>query len=541
MAKFNKTLKEKLQALPVVKQLVAAMSIPTPNTTNLQGHEAYALDKQLRLLAMLNTLKLEPQFYRTESEAMNDLLAVVDECAKEDAYFVAQAIVYSRCVRPEGMRSINQLAAVRLANYAGGQAWAKRFYSLWNKRQATGGCIYRADDMAEMVAAYKAINGYSISNAMKKGFREALEQMDTYTLLKYKKVLIDVINLVHPNPNRSTAMVAYNGVPISTLTAIMQGYSVSAETWEVAQSEAGQVVAQAVKEGKLTKEAAADLLQEAKSENWEQLLADGKLNILAALRNLRNILLNKPSKDTIDSVCRLLSDGNAVLKGKIMPYQLDLANEVMTSEFSDANARRISKALLEGYVKALPNLAELLKGKNLVIVDFSGSMTTPIVDANRKTRYQSTCANKAALIAATICQATNADLIRFGSTAEWVRYSPNADVFSLAKTMQKDMGATSLAAAWQLASQSRRVYDRVFILSDNECNRGSSYEAYKGYVEKVGDPYVYSVNLAAYGTTQLAGNKVRYYYGYGYGMFSDIATHEFNPAAHFEQVKQVKI
>jgi hypothetical protein len=149
--------------------------------------------------------------------------------------------------------------------------------------------------------------------------------------------------------------------------------------------------------------------------------------------------------------------------------------------------------------------------------------------------------DKAALITATIAKATNADIIRFGSDAEYVNWNANADIFALSKGMKRDMGSTNLSAAWRLAQASGKKYDRVFILSDNECNRGSSYSSYMNYVKAVGSPYVYSVDMAAYGTTQLAGDKVRYYYGYGYSMFDDIAKSEFNPNYHLEKVKKIVI
>jgi hypothetical protein len=149
--------------------------------------------------------------------------------------------------------------------------------------------------------------------------------------------------------------------------------------------------------------------------------------------------------------------------------------------------------------------------------------------------------DKAALIGATIAKATNADVIRFGDNAEYVNWNANSDVFSIATAMKKDMGCTNLGRAWQLAQASGKKYDRVFILSDNECNRGSSYSSYMNYVKAVGSPYVYSVDMAAYGTAQLAGDKVRYYYGYGYSMFDDIAKSEFNPNYHLDKVKKIVI
>lgn len=541
MAKFrNQNLRDSLATMQPSPKLVEATKIPKPSVKNRQGHAAYSLDSWLRLLTMLNTLKLESQFYRSETETMKELKTLVDECAKQDPYLVAQCIVYSRCVG-EGMRSVNHLAASYLAPHCGGLDWAKRFYSLWNKKTQSGGTVFRPDDMAEIIACFSAMNKTKATNSMKKGFAAAIEQMDSYAILKYKNALIDVINLVHPNPKNSSAMVEHNGEKVNVIDAVMKGLPVSADTWEVAQSDAGQEVAKAVKEGKIDEAQAKEILKEAKAENWGALLTEGKLGILAALRNIRN-MMNTVSKDkTFDTLCSLLSDGDAIRKGKIMPYQIDLANEVINTEFSSAESRKISQALLKGYEAAVPNLAEMLPGRNLVIVDFSGSMSTQISDPVRKTRYSSSCMDKAALIAATIAKATNADIIRFGSDAEYANWNANSDVFSIAKNMKRDMGSTNLGAAWREAQASGKKYDRVFILSDNECNRGSSYSSYMNYVKAVGSPYVYSVDMAAYGTTQIAGDKVRYYYGYGYAMFDDIAKSEFNPNYHLEKVKKIVI
>lgn len=541
MTKFrNQKLKDSLATMQPNPKSVEAMKIPKPTAKNRQGHAAYSLDSWLRLLTMLNTLKLENQFYRSETETMKELKTLVDECAKQDPYLVAQCIVYSRCVG-EGMRSVNHLAASYLAPHCSGLDWAKRFYSLWNKKTQSGGTVFRPDDMAEIIACFSAMNKTKATNSMKKGFAAAIEKMDSYAILKYKSALIDVINLVHPNPKNSSAMVDHNGEKVNVIDAVIKGLPVSADTWEVAQSDAGQEVAKAVKEGKIDEAQAKEILKEAKAENWDALLTEGKLGILAALRNIRNMMKTVTKGKTLDTLCTLLSDGEAIRKGKIMPYQIDMANEVINAEFSSAESRKISAALLKGYESAVPNLAEMLPGRNLVIVDFSGSMSTRILDPNRKSSYSSSCMDKASLIAATIAKATNADIIRFGDKAEYVSWNMNGDVFSIASGMKKNMGCTNLAAAWKLAEASGKKYDRVFILSDNECNRGNSYSSYMNYVKSVGSPYVYSVDLAAYGTAQLAGDKVRYYYGYGYSMFDDIAKSEFNPNYHLDKVKKIVI
>ena len=563
MSKTNSKLAAVIGTKQPKTNLVNANKIPKPDTTNQQGLPAYSQDKWLTLLTMLNTLKLEPQYYRSVTNTLKELQTLIDQCAKEDLYLTCQCIVYSRCLG-EGMRTISHASSVFIAPYISGQEYSKRFYGLWNKKEQKGGVIFRPDDMAEILQGYIALNGQikqtvtlvngvpqssetstsgpKLSNAMKKGFKSVLESLDSYSLLKYKSKLIDIINLVHPSPRLSTAKIEYNGEQVSTIDAIMKGYNVSANTWEVNQGEAGQIVAKAVKEGKLDDQEAKQVLTQAKADNWKELLDTNKLGILAALRNLRNILINNPSQDTINKLCDLVSNPTLIREGKIFPYQLDVANEIMLSEFSTSYSRQISQALAKGYELAIPNLKELLPGNNVIFLDQSGSMTWEIKLPGQKHSSRTSCISKAALIAATIAKATNADIICFGSTARYVQYNPNLDVFSLAKQLSSsNMGGTDLSTAWKLAQQSNRKYTRTFILSDNEVNRGSTYNSYMSYVKNVGHPYVYSVDLAGYGTNAIAGDKVRYYYGYGFAMFDDIAKSEFNAQYHLDKVRKVVI
>lgn len=548
MKERNGQLKSSLGAMAPKERVVASASIPTENAKNRQGYAAYSLDDELRLLSMLNTLKLEPQFYRSENQTMRELRDLIERLALKDPYFVAQAIVYSRCVG-EGMRSINHLAAALLAPFIAGEEYAKRFYGLWNKKEQRGGCIYRVDDMSEIKDVYAALNKSTLSNSMKKGFAKVLESIDTYQMAKYKGTVIDIANLVHPKSALSEAMITTsNGEKVKTLDALMKGLSVSADTWEVAQSEAGQEVAKAVKEGKLSAEKAKEVLAEAKNDNWEALLMEGKLGILAALRNIRN-MLKSPRPNVIKALCALVSNAELIRAGKIMPYQIDYAYEVVKAEFGyTAEGRTVMQALLKGYEYAVPNLKLALPGRTCVMVDCSGSMHAGVSYNGQRTNIQTTASEKAGLIAATIAKATNADVVRFGSSADFYSYDPNTPVFTLGRQIgQANMGGTSIPAAFDLIRRSKRAYDRIILLSDNECNTRSYWSgdwvsgAYKNYVHDVANPYVYAVDLAAYGTAPVAGNKVNYYFGYGFAMFEDIASKEFNPAQHIEKVRKIVI
>lgn len=537
----NAQLKQTLHNMPSVERVRESHNVPKPNAKNRCGHEAYKLEDELRLISMLNTLKLEPQFYRSENETIRELRDLIERIALKDPYFVAQCIVYSRCVG-EGMRTINHLAAALLAPFVAGKEYAKRFYGKWDKKAQKGGCIFRADDMNEIKCAFEALNKTVLTNSMKKGFANVIESLDTYSIFKYKRQIIDIANLVHPVVKNAKATVEFDGKEYKAIDALMKGLNISADTWEVAQVTAGQEVAKAVKEGKLSEAKAKEILSEAKNDNWEGLLKDGKLGILAAVRNLRN-MLKSPRPEVINMLAELVSDGEKIRKGKVMPYQLDQAAEVILTEFNEIEARTLLSALENGLEKAVPNLAEALPGRNLVIVDCSGSMYARMRDTNTGKLTSSTCCKKAGLIAAMIAKSTNADIIQFGSNAKWFEYNPNNSLFTLANAISnRDMGGTYLASAFDLITRENKSYDRIFILSDNECNCGNQAKAYTNYIRKVSSPYIYSVDLASYGTTPLKNSgKVNYYYGYGYNMFTDIASKEFNPSMHIDKIRKIEI
>jgi polyhydroxyalkanoate synthesis regulator phasin len=536
----NSQLKSALGAMAPVERIIEAKNVPVEDTVNKQGYKAYSVDDELRLIAMLNTIKLEPQFYRSENDTMRELRDLIERIGLKDPYFVCQAIKYSRCMR-DGMRSINHLAAALVSPFISGKDYAKRFYGPYNKKTQEGGCIFRPDDMTEIKEVYNALNEGTLSNAMKKGFAKAIEALDTYQLGKYRTSVIDISNLVHPKSALSKAVITVNGEKMKALDAIMKGITVSADTWEVANSEAGQMVAKAVKEGKLDKEEAKAVLAKAKNDNWEALLKEKKLGILAALRNIRNMMTD-PRPEVINSLCELLSNPEAIKNGMIQPYQMDIAYEIINDEFYGSPYRKqVQEALIKGFELAIPNLKKALPGKTLVMVDCSGSMTWQCY--NGRSRMRSSAADKAGLLAAAIVKATDADVIQFGTSASYMSCDKSLDVFKLGKKISTaHMGGTSIAAAFECARRAKKKYDRIILLSDNEANLGCTRRAYQNYIHDVCSPYIYAVDLAAYGTAPLKNNdKVNYYFGYGYKLFDDIASSEFNPNMHIDAVRKVVI
>lgn len=550
MKQRNNQLKSTLGRMAHKETVKEVQSIPKEDTVNRQGFAAYSLSDGLRLISMLNTLKIQTQYYRSENEIMRELRDLIERIGSKDPYFVAQCIKYSRCMG-EGLRDINNLSAALLAPFVSGEEWAKRFYSLYDRKTKLGGCIFRPDDMSAIKDVWAALNEpHKLSSAMKVGFRNTLEMLDGYQLSKYAKNTRDIANLVHPNPERSKATL---GDGRKVLDLLMKGETVSADTWEVANSEAGQEVAKAIKEGRITKEEGEKVLAEAKADNWEGLLKDGRLGIIAALRNIRNILKN-PRPEMIDMWCNLIKDTNKVHQALVLPIYFDLAHDIVDEEFHDNKyANVVRQALQDGYLASIPNLKQLLGGKTLIMVDNSGSMGGyGITDGKSASKHPGwgnpklspcTCGYKAGLIAATIAVATGADIIRFGGEAYRYKYDKNKNVFALAREVcQANDGWTNPAAAFELIRREKAAYDRIIFISDNEVNGRLTSRSYKNYVHDVCSPYIYGIDLASYGTVPLKNdNKIQYLFGYGPSLYDAIASSEFNPMQHIEKVRKVVI
>lgn len=554
---------------------------PKRDSRNTQGKKAYTKDSFTHLLALLNTLKLDGnQFYRTESKAIEDVKAAVEDCARQDVYFTAQCIRWSR-TNGEGFRSVTQLAAAHLAAYLSGQDFAKYFYGRYNKSTKVGGVVFRIDDAVQIANVYFALTkANSLPNSIRKGFVAALENADTYELAKYKNSgLIDLINLVHPNANNSKAVVEVDGakyrailtakakasktknalynaklaeasgktVKIKTLDALMLGVPFMANTHETRNTQAGQIVAEAKKSGKITEREAVEMLQDAVSGNFKELLQTGKLGVLATVRNLVRMVENKVDAETVNLVKNLLTNVEAIRKSLVHPMQLDIAYEMLRSHANNSIAREFQVALQKGFELAIPNLQ--LEGKTCVMVDVSGSMTTGHIYAEGSNKgktntYSTTPAKKSFLIAAVLAKATNCDVILFDTTAREISYTPTLGVFDLAKEIERAAGryggGTNIGKAFDLITYNKKVYNQIVLLSDNEANGGNTARSAAKYFQEVAQSMVYAVDLQSYGTSQLRGENVYEMYGYGFSMFEDMQKRQFKPDAHLDEVRKVR-
>jgi len=497
---------------------------------NHQGGTGYQYDPKTELVAILAT-GLDNKYYEKLGEREQRFADVIAEVAKTDKVFAAKAMVYARSVM--GQRTVTHFGAVELAKYLSGNELGARFFSKRARKANAGGIIYRLDDMLEIAACYQARNsGKQLSNAIKKGFKAALEAADEYELAKYQAKnsdlsLVDIVNLVHPKPT---------GKMVPVFAKLMKGELKQHNTVEDKNTKAGQEVAAKVKAGKITAEQAETELNEAKQDNYAELIATRKIGYLALLRNLRNILKAGSKVDVVKGACELLTDKALIKQSLVFPHQIDLALEIMLDEFGASGARPFINALNTAYELAIPNLTELFPhGKTAVVFDSSGSMTSQIRLANKNAGSESAIA-KAALIAATLAKGINADVFHFANSTVQIKFNPLDSVNSLKNLFKGKQGEVGYGTSFDtILPFLKGKYDRVFVISDMQGRDTLDRSEYKNI-------HIYSIDICGYGTTMFKpGNKVYGIYGYSSDIYELIKKVEIDPKALIKAIEAIEI
>lgn len=472
-------------------------------TINRAGGEAYRTSAEYRLASLLLTNFVTDQFYRTTSESLQELTALIEEV---DPGFATRAAVYAR--HEFGMRTITHAAAALLSKRLSGHAEARAFYDK---------IVARPDDMLEITAALRAFGSTRLTNGMKKGFAAAFDRFDGYQLAKYRAEgkaikLVDMVNLVHPVPTQRNA---------AALQMLVDGTLTNTETWEAKLSAAGA--------------AATDDADKAdrKATAWADLIGEGKLGYFALLRNLRNILEQAPG--LVPQVCAQLTDEVRLRKSKVLPFRLLTAYKQLAG--NTAEARQILAALETAADLACANMPAL--ENTLVVVDNSGSMGSTVAGSQHVL-----CNETGALFAFALAKRSNADLMEFGTEARMIPYNLRQSALDFARTFEAQNRVGHGTDFNAIFRNLKRSYDRIVIFSDMQGWVGfhSPKATFEAYRKRTGaDPYLYMVDLRGYGTLQFPERKVATLAGFSEKMFETMALAETDPRALIHRIEAVEL
>lgn len=483
MSKFNTT-------LPKQKTL----------TENLAGGQAYKQSDELSLVSLLLTSFVNDQFYRDSKNSLEDLKKLITNI--KDKEFVAKAAIFAR--DKFGMRSITHALAGELASQLNGAEWGKNFYEK---------VVVRVDDMTEILSYYLAYktnkDNPKFPNSLKKGFAKAFDGFDAYQLAKYsganKEVkLVDVVNIVHPIPNLRNK---------EALSLLVKGELKNTDTWESKLSKAGQV---AESEEDLTK---------LKSDAWIELLSSRKIGYFALLRNLRNIISQSP--DAISLACDLLVDENLIRKSRVLPFRFSTAYDEISKLGSSKEVRDVLIAINKALDISTANVPKF-DGETLLVMDVSGSMS------GRPSEI-------ASLFGAVLAKSNNCDVMTFSTSANYMKYNPMDSVMTIRDKFRFSGGGTNVRSVFQKAE---KAYDNIILLSDFQSWIGytTPTKEFNDYKKKFNcNPYVFSLDLAGYGTLQFPESQVYCLAGFSEKVFDIINLLKTDKNALVNEIKSIQL
>jgi len=466
----------------------------TSKVENLAGGLAYAQSAELELVSILLTSFANDQFYKSSNDTFKRLISLIIDCDKE---FVAKAAVYART--EFGMRSISHVVASELAIHASGKSWAKSFYE---------SIIHRPDDMMEILSYHVSKSG-KIPNAMKKGFAKAFDKFSKYQLAKYRGEskgfkLIDVVNIVHPEPVEKNA---------ETIAALVKGELKSFDTWESELTKAGQIAT------------SEEEKQDLKKDVWVNLIKEKKIGYFALLRNLRNIIEQAP--EVINEAVLLLTNESLIKKSLVLPFRFITAFE----EINKLNDGKIVRTVLMALNKAVDiSVSNVPKfdGETLVVLDESGSM-------------EGKPAQIGSLFSAVLVKSNNADLITFSDNARYRNVNPMDSTITIAGSIKFSSGGTNFHSIFKTAN---KKYDRIIILSDMQgwIGHDCPTKAYNEYKNSTGaKPFIYSFDLNHYGSMQFPEQGVFCMAGFSEKVFDIMKLLEIDKNALINKIKSVDL
>lgn len=365
--------------------------VKQPTEINFMGEKAFKMEDKEELVSTVMTTFLSDGYYETEQETIQRIKNLLD---KVDPLFAAKLALYAR--NEGNLRSVTHLISAYISKYIGGSEWAKRFYEK---------IAVRPDDMSEIVSAYAKLNEMGlksikkIPNSIKKGFKSALENLDSYQIDKYKMKnrsvsLVDLVRLFHPKGN---------GKNTEAFKRLVYGESLE-DLYDSKILEKEMTNAGIVSKG-LTEEEQA----EAKRKAIITVLDNVKgMPIMNLIRNLRNIILYAPDK--VDDACAQLMIEEKIINSRLLPFRFATAyREIEKMKFSESTeetniqfesdknkislceeGKRKVLAALENAIEVSCKNIPKLEGKVAVLVDHSGSVRGESGGSSRVSAFSKT-------------------------------------------------------------------------------------------------------------------------------------------------------
>jgi hypothetical protein len=474
-------------------------------TVNKEGAPAYTLGAHKALIeGVLGAFWNEKLYYDTKGNSEAVVKAVRDVAAIEPK-FVLQTAAYAR--NEMYMRTTPQVLLVEAANIPA----CKPFI-----REYAPKIIKRADELSEVIAYQLSKFGKPIPNALKKGIADAFANFDEYQLNKYDSdksavKLGDVLRLINRKKDYPVTQAMYNYLVNDVVDAEALP-KIGALKQLLAKDTLDEEALSLIKTSGVTWETLISKFGSTK-ETWE--LVSPNMGYMALLRNLRNF--QEKGVSNFDEILATITDPEKVRKSKQLPFRF-------YSAYKEISEQKVQRAIAKAFDASINNV-ENLKGRTAILVDTSGSMSSPL-SAKSKVLYVEIASVLAAIAAR---KAENSVVIDFATNVSRVQVNPDdtlmTNVEKIRQAGNRLGGGTEAHKAFQEIANER--FDTVILLSDMQCynsdDRRNFYsrnntvnDLWDEYVKRNPKAVLYSIDLSAYGTSQTPSNStnVRQLFGW---------------------------
>jgi hypothetical protein len=230
------------------------------------------------------------------------------------------------------------------------------------------------------------------------------------------------------------------------------------------------------------------------------------MGYMALIRNLRNFDEAAVGNIVTGAVAARISDPEEVAKSRQFPYRF-------WSAYKNAPSVNWAAALEAALDAACRNVPEL-KGRSLILIDTSGSMTTTVSDKSKALRYE-----LGALFAGVLAKrAADPTVVIYGDYSKEFPIKQSESVLRYIDRVGQANGSVGHGTmTWQAAQNHFDGHDRIVIFTDEQTmdNAGHPVMGYRGRLDYdlKAVPVIHSFNLAGYKAAMMEAGSGRYTYG----------------------------